>query len=147
VLILLYCCRQKPIYTKVSNAEPPRPPEFAPVAFRSFDFQLKEEGRDAVKQAAEQLRQYPPDKICIKIIGYTGKPGGRYDTEELCQKLAFERASRVWHLLQKEGCRNKMVPIGLGNVFAKGAIAELIACTDEEADAVSLEARNKGHFV
>jgi len=145
VLIILHGCRQKPGYTILSNEEPPRPPEFRPVEFRHVDFQLKQEGLEAVKQAAKQLRQRPPDNTCI--IGYTGKPGGRYNTVELCQKLAFERATRVMHPFQKEGCRNRIVPIGHGNVLAKGGICEIIACTDEDANAVSLEARNKGHFV
>jgi len=142
VWTLTFCCRQMPKYTELSTML-----QFAPVAFKNFDSHMKPEGHQEVRKAAQVFCQRPHGDFAIKIIGYTGKPGGKYNTDELCKTLSFERATRVMHLLEKEGCKHLIVPIGYGNVREKGSICEILACTYEEAYSTREDARKQSQFL
>jgi len=115
-----------------------------PVAFKDHDYHLKQEGQLVVEKLARVLQRHPTSEVCVKILGYTGKPAGKWNTNELCKKLGYKRALRITEALERQGCKHKIVPIGCGNVVGKGATCEIHACTEAEAARVQREAENRG---
>jgi len=98
-----------------------------------------------LNKVAAALKRHPPSEdCCVKILGFTGKPGGKRTTKELCEKLGYKRAVRIMEVLERKGCRHKIVCIGYGNVVGKGGVCEIHACNDKEATEILREAQSKG---
>jgi len=149
VLILLSCRRKSDYQPVVDHEAITRQIEEEMggqvIEFKSHDYHLKPEGEIVVNKVAAALKRHPPsDDCCVKILGYTGKPGGKWTTHELCEKLGYKRAVRIMEVLEKKGCQHKIVCIGYGNVVGKGGVCEIHACNDKDATDILREAQSKG---
>lgn len=150
IVLCCCCCRKKDKdkYTPVDHGDITKQIEEemggTPVTFKDHDYHLKPEGEQVVAKVAKVLKRHTPEECCVKILGYTGKPHGKWKDHELCEKLGYKRALRIMEVLEREGCKHKIAPIGYGNVVGKGATCEIHACTDEEAEAILREAKDKG---
>jgi len=148
LLIALFCCKKTSAYKPVNYEDITQEIEHemggTPVQFKDHDYHFKPEGDQTVKKIAKVLLRHSPDEVCVKILGYTGKPAGKWSTHELCEKLGYKRALRIMEKLESLGCKHKIVPIGYGNVVGKGPVCEIHACTAAEAEDIENQALDKG---
>lgn len=108
------------------------------VPFNSGAATLKRpEGHNAVTRIAKVVHDYP--LIPLKILGYTGKPSGRWRTREHCVKWALQRARAVRHGLEQRGCRNYAAAKGMGYTDSLGPRIEVIPCSFEDVDKIEKE--------
>jgi hypothetical protein len=90
-----------------------------------------------VQEAARFLGPRP--ELCGRIVGYTAKPSGRWNTAVLCQELALLRARTVREVLSQAGCANEFSIEGAGYVDAEGSRCTLTLSDPETVQRVQAE--------
>lgn len=103
------------------------------------------EGYNTLGKVVKVVMKYP--FMPFKILGYTGKPAGRWRTRDLCVKLALLRARAVRRALEERGCRNSVAAKGMGFTDNLGPRIEIIPCSSEdvqetEEQVLAIEAAN-----
>lgn len=80
------------------------------VKFDSGSAELTNEGKETLGKLAQEIKEFNPQTVAVRVIGHTSKTG----TPEFNQKLSQERAQVVVNDLRNQGLQHKFVPEGKG---------------------------------
>jgi OmpA-OmpF porin, OOP family len=81
------------------------------VDFDTGSAQLTEEGKQALNQLSDELKEFNEETIAVRVIGHTSRTGD----ERANQALSQQRASVVVNLLKAQGVILTIVPEGRGS--------------------------------
>lgn len=101
------------------------------IEFNGESATLTQLGAWQVEQVAESLKEFP--RMYVSAIGYTGPPGGKWNTESKVKELSELRCRSVRDALQAKGVTNIIAVYGKGHCDDLGARVVLKVAAATEA--------------
>lgn len=101
------------------------------IEFNGESEKLTTKGAWQCEQIAESLKEFP--RLFVTAIGYTGPPGGKWNTDAKVKELSQLRCQSVREAIQKEGVTNIISVFGKGHFDNSGARVVLKVATAKEA--------------